>query len=154
MIPYSSSLVLWLSIYNTIFRVSSIRPFRKIVADQSNIPVIGKKNDIVLVKITNYSPERGGGIAKVLGCVLIYITLIYIFIICCSLDSSTSCNIDLLIPNTVIGDQIRAKVIKVKNYAAFGKIEEIIKQSKNRIIPPCLIADRCGGCQLMHQSYM
>lgn len=51
------------------------------------------------------------------------------------------------------GEKIKAKVVKVNKNFAFGKLLEIIEESKDRVEPPCKIFKNCGGCHLQHLSY-
>lgn len=59
----------------------------------------------------------------------------------------------IFIPQTLIGEQIQYKVIKVKKNFAIGKLIEIQKESAERELPPCEYYEKCGGCQLQHLSY-
>ncbi|UEX90795.1 23S rRNA (uracil(1939)-C(5))-methyltransferase RlmD [Staphylococcus ratti] len=59
----------------------------------------------------------------------------------------------IFIPQTLIGEQIQYKVIKVKKNFAIGKLIEIQKESADRELPPCVYYEKCGGCQLQHLSY-
>ncbi len=55
--------------------------------------------------------------------------------------------------NTAVGDEIIAHIIKVKKNYAVGKLQKIIKPSKDRIISDCPVSQRCGGCAYRHISY-
>ncbi|WP_245605509.1 23S rRNA (uracil(1939)-C(5))-methyltransferase RlmD [Thermicanus aegyptius] len=59
----------------------------------------------------------------------------------------------LFVPGALPGEEVRAKVVKVKATYGYGKMLEIIKASPERRIPPCPIYKRCGGCTLQHLSY-
>ena len=59
----------------------------------------------------------------------------------------------VFVPQTAAGDVIRARIVKVKSSYAFGIVQEILVPSPDRQQPPCLYADKCGGCQLMHIQY-
>ena len=59
----------------------------------------------------------------------------------------------VFIPNTLIDETIKFKVIKVKKNFAIGKLIEIKEQSKERVEPPCVYYYKCGGCQLQHMTY-
>ncbi|MDD6308803.1 MAG: 23S rRNA (uracil(1939)-C(5))-methyltransferase RlmD [Clostridia bacterium] len=59
----------------------------------------------------------------------------------------------LFVPFAAVGDICRIRILKVlKNYG-YGKIHEIITPSLHRIIPPCPVFGKCGGCALMHVDY-
>ncbi|WP_373479451.1 23S rRNA (uracil(1939)-C(5))-methyltransferase RlmD [Geminocystis sp.] len=59
----------------------------------------------------------------------------------------------VFVPNTVTGDRITTRIIRVKKKHAEGKLEEIQEDSKYRIRPRCIVADKCGGCQWQHIDY-
>ena len=62
--------------------------------------------------------------------------------------------VKLIIPNTLPGEQVTFKLIKLNKSHGFGKCLSIEYSSKDRIVPPCPVASRCGGCQLQHQRYL
>ena len=86
-----------------------------------------KKNDRIQVIIEDLS-ETGEGIGKTDG-------------------------FTWFIKDTVIGDQVEAKAMKVKKNYGFAHLERIIKPSESRITPLCPVAKQCGGCQLQSMSY-
>ena len=57
------------------------------------------------------------------------------------------------IPGAIIGEKIRAKVIKVTSSYAILKLEEILEKSPYRIKPFCSVGKLCGGCQATNISY-
>ncbi|WP_416730396.1 23S rRNA (uracil(1939)-C(5))-methyltransferase RlmD [Fictibacillus sp. JL2B1089] len=59
----------------------------------------------------------------------------------------------LFVPNTLPGERAKIKVIGVKKGFGFGRLEELIEESPDRVDPPCPIYKWCGGCQLQHLSY-
>ncbi len=85
------------------------------------------KNDILTVEITDQG-TTGEGIGKIDGYAL-------------------------FVKDTVIGDEVKVKIMKAKKNYAFAKLIEIIKPSPNRVVPPCSVAKSCGGCQLQAMSY-
>lgn len=86
-----------------------------------------KKNDTFIVTIEDIS-ESGEGIGKSDG---------YIW----------------FIKDTVIGDVIVAKAIKMKKSYGFARLEKILTPSKYRVTPSCPVARQCGGCQLQAMDY-
>ena len=57
------------------------------------------------------------------------------------------------VKDAVIGDRVRAAVMKcMKNYG-YAKLESIIKPSSYRIAPKCSVAKPCGGCTMQSISY-
>jgi len=59
----------------------------------------------------------------------------------------------LFIDNALPGEVVKAKVTQCKKTYGRADLVEIITPSPDRIEPPCPLADRCGGCQLMHLAY-
>lgn len=86
-----------------------------------------KKNDVFEVTIEDMSDD-GAGIGRRDG---------YIW----------------FIKDTVIGDRVKAKVMKTKKSYGFARLLEVISPSPARVEPACPAARRCGGCQLQAMSY-
>ena len=59
----------------------------------------------------------------------------------------------LFLKDAVIGDKVRAKIIKTKKNYGFARVEEVIEASKDRVQPRCSKARQCGGCTLQHLAY-
>ena len=59
----------------------------------------------------------------------------------------------VFVPDTVTGDVITARLVTVKRQYAHGKLLEIVTPSPHRVRPSCIVADKCGGCQLQHIDY-
>ncbi|WP_309744532.1 23S rRNA (uracil(1939)-C(5))-methyltransferase RlmD [Chamaesiphon sp. OTE_20_metabat_361] len=59
----------------------------------------------------------------------------------------------VFVPDTVTGDVITARLVTVKRQYAHGKLLDIITPSPHRVRPSCIVADKCGGCQLQHIDY-
>ena len=59
----------------------------------------------------------------------------------------------LFIKDAVIGDVVKAKVMKAKKNYAYAHLEEVVKPSEHRVEPRCPIARQCGGCQIQSMSY-
>ena len=57
------------------------------------------------------------------------------------------------VKDAVIGDTVRAKIMKAKKNYGYGRLEEIITPSPDRVEPKCQFARQCGGCQLQALSY-
>ena len=86
-----------------------------------------KKDDLLTVEITDIGND-GEGIGKI--------------------DGYT-----LFIKDAVIGDRVKAKIMKAKKNYAYAHLEEVITPSKDRVKPKCPIARQCGGCQIQNMSY-
>ena len=59
----------------------------------------------------------------------------------------------VFVPKALTGEEIEFKLIKVNKNFAIGKLLEIYTESKDRVEPPCVYYDKCGGCQLQHLDY-
>lgn len=59
----------------------------------------------------------------------------------------------LFLKDAVIGDRVRAKIIKTKKNYGFARVEEVLEPSKDRVDSKCPAARPCGGCTLQHLSY-
>lgn len=57
------------------------------------------------------------------------------------------------VKDALIGDFIRARVIKLKKNYGFARLEEIIAPSPDRVQPECELHRRCGGCQIQAMDY-
>lgn len=86
-----------------------------------------KKNDEIILNITDMTAE-GSGVGKHGG-------------------------MAVFVPLTALGDTVRVKVLKVKKSYAYGKAEETITPSSDRIEPDCPVFSRCGGCTYRHIKY-
>ncbi len=58
----------------------------------------------------------------------------------------------VFVSNTVTGDRVLVRLIRVKPKYAYGKLETLLSASPHRIRPRCIVADKCGGCQWQHIS--
>ena len=86
-----------------------------------------RKNDIVTLKIEDCGID-GEGIGKADG-------------------------FTVFVKDAVIGDTVRAKIMKAKKNYGYGRLEEILTPSPDRVKPECDFARQCGGCQLQALSY-
>ena len=57
------------------------------------------------------------------------------------------------VPFCLVGEKVRFKVLKVKGNISYGKVEEILSASPDRIEPPCPVFKKCGGCDIQHMNY-
>lgn len=86
-----------------------------------------KKNDLVTVKIEDMGHD-GEGIGKAEG-------------------------YTLFIKDTVIGDVVEAKIMKMKKNYGYARLVRVLEASKDRTEPKCSVARACGGCQLQFLTY-
>lgn len=61
--------------------------------------------------------------------------------------------ITVFVKDTVVGDVVRVRIVKIKKNYVYGRLEEIMLPSPYRVEAPCTRARSCGGCTLMHMSY-
>ncbi len=60
----------------------------------------------------------------------------------------------IFIPNSIKGEKVKIKILKVTSKIAYGKILEMLDKSENRIDEiDCQTYSRCGGCVLRHVKY-
>lgn len=59
----------------------------------------------------------------------------------------------LFVKDSVIGDEVKVKIMKAKKNYAFARLIEVVTPSPDRVVPVCPIARQCGGCQMMFTSY-
>jgi len=62
-------------------------------------------------------------------------------------------NFTTFVEESIIGETVKIKIVKLSKKFAFGKLIKIMKPSPDRAEPFCSIYKRCGGCQLQHLSY-
>ena len=86
-----------------------------------------KKNDSIRLTIEDLTTE-GAGIGKVDG-------------------------FTFFIKDALIGDEIDARVIKLKKNYGFARLMNIITPSPDRVTPRCPVARSCGGCQIQAMRY-
>ncbi len=86
-----------------------------------------KKDDFVTLTIEDMGVD-GEGIGHVDGCTL-------------------------FVKDALIGDVIKAKVMKMKKNYGYARMMEILTPSKDRVEPKCTYHKQCGGCQIQALSY-
>ena len=59
----------------------------------------------------------------------------------------------VFVPDTVTGDRVQIRLLRVKPQYAHGKLLELLEPSAHRIRVRCIVADKCGGCQWQHVDY-
>lgn len=59
----------------------------------------------------------------------------------------------VFVPDTVPGDHIQARLVFVKPTFGRGKLLEVREPGRDRVRPPCIVADKCGGCQWQTLTY-
>lgn len=56
----------------------------------------------------------------------------------------------IFIPLSAVGDRLRVRIVKVGRTHCYGKIEEILTPSLDRIPADCPAFGQCGGCDFRH----
>lgn len=59
----------------------------------------------------------------------------------------------IFVPGSIKGEKCEILIVKVLSSHAYGKIVNIIEESKNRKESDCATYKRCGGCSLRHMTY-
>lgn len=59
----------------------------------------------------------------------------------------------VFVPLAIAGEQVAARVSRVKKTYAHARLEEVLQVSPHRVDPLCPVFDQCGGCQLQHIAY-
>ena len=85
------------------------------------------KNDIITLKIEDMGID-GEGIGKIDG-------------------------MTFFVKDAVIGDEIEARITKLKKNYGYARVEQILKSSEFRTEPKCELHRRCGGCQIQAMDY-
>lgn len=85
------------------------------------------KNDIIILKIEDMGID-GEGIGKLEG-------------------------MTFFVKDAVIGDEIKARITKLKKNYGYARVENIITPSEFRTEPKCELHRRCGGCQIQAIDY-
>ena len=59
----------------------------------------------------------------------------------------------LFVKDAIIGDIVKAKIIKMKKNYGYGRLMEIVSPSNLRTEPKCEFHRQCGGCQIQAMNY-
>ena len=86
-----------------------------------------QKNDIIHLKIEDMGID-GEGIGKYEG-------------------------MTFFVKDALIGDNIKARITKLKKNYGYARVEEILESSPYRTEPRCGLHKRCGGCQIQAMDY-
>ena len=86
-----------------------------------------KKNQEILLTIEDFT-RKGEGLGKYQG-------------------------FPFFVKDTVIGDQVRVSITKLKKNYGYARLLEVTEPSPDRVNPPCPVARQCGGCQIQQLSY-
>lgn len=57
------------------------------------------------------------------------------------------------VKDAIIGDEITARITKLKKSYGYARVEEILVPSEHRVEPECPLHKRCGGCQIQAMDY-
>ncbi len=59
----------------------------------------------------------------------------------------------IFVPGALPKEDVLVKVTTVSERYAEGSLQKITKKSPDRVLPPCPVYEKCGGCQLQHLAY-
>lgn len=59
----------------------------------------------------------------------------------------------VFVPGALPCEDIRAQIVKTQPRYAFGKLLEVVAPSPERVLPPCPVYGKCGGCSGQHMRY-
>lgn len=59
----------------------------------------------------------------------------------------------VFVPFTIPGERVRVRLTHAGGRKLMAEAVEPLAPSKDRVVPPCPVFGRCGGCQLMHIDY-
>ncbi len=94
-----------------------------------------KKNQLIELTVIGVTGE-GSGVAR-------YVS-----------DEYPSPGFVVFIPGTALGDRLICRIVKVLKNHAFGKMEELLEPSPDRLPEvDCPAFGRCGGCNWRHITY-
>ncbi len=86
-----------------------------------------EKNAVYEAEVTGYTAE-GAGVVRADG-------------------------VPVFVPGAAQGDVLRVRVVKPLSTYAFGRVEEVLTPSPDRVAEDCPVARQCGGCVFRHISY-
>ncbi len=59
----------------------------------------------------------------------------------------------VFVPDTAVGDWADVRLVHLKRNHGYGQLQNLVIESPDRTRPSCIVADKCGGCQLQHINY-
>ena len=59
----------------------------------------------------------------------------------------------VFIPQALVGEVVDIEIVDKQKRFMHGKLKRVLKKSPKRVLPPCKIQARCGGCPLMIADY-
>ena len=59
----------------------------------------------------------------------------------------------VFVPLTAIGDIAKVKVVKLHKTYCYGRLEELLQMSPDRMTTDCAVFSQCGGCAYRHITY-
>lgn len=59
----------------------------------------------------------------------------------------------VFVDNVLKGEKVKIKILKVLKTQSYGKVLEILEESKSRNESDCAPYGKCGGCNLRHMNY-
>lgn len=59
----------------------------------------------------------------------------------------------VMVPDFLPGEEAKVHIVQVKTHYAYGKVQQRLTDSADRVVPTCPLYGKCGGCQISHMSY-
>lgn len=94
-----------------------------------------QKNDMITLEITDLGAD-GSGVGKVTAS-----------------SGKDESSMTFFVKDALVGDKVRAKIIKMKKTYGYAKLIELLEPSPDRVEPICPVHRQCGGCQIQALSY-
>lgn len=71
-------------------------------------------------------------------------------------EEEESSGMAVFVPFTAVGDRILCRILKVQKTFAYGRVEELVEASRDRLPAQeqsCSVFGKCGGCAWRHVTY-
>lgn len=59
----------------------------------------------------------------------------------------------VFVADALPGERAKIQMVDVKKNYGVAVLDQLLERSEDRVMPPCPVYDRCGGCQLQHLNY-
>lgn len=57
------------------------------------------------------------------------------------------------VPRVIPGERVTVRLLREKASYAEAELESLVEVSPDRVVPPCPVFGRCGGCHYQHMTY-
>ncbi len=59
----------------------------------------------------------------------------------------------IFVPGAILQEEVNCEITEANKTYAVAKLDQIVRPSTKRILPPCKFFEQCGGCQMLHIEY-